>query len=96
MSALCRYVSAQAQVSQNSIHASSNGNDVLTRENEQLRRELQVYIQKAARLQKVSKTAPNHGGNSFPLDQTLRLTISALAIIISLQKRTQLFVECVL
>ncbi|XP_014326267.1 angiomotin-like protein 2 [Xiphophorus maculatus] len=48
-----RYVSAQAQVSQNSIHASSNSNDVLTRENEQLRRELQVYIQKAARLQKL-------------------------------------------
>ncbi|XP_054900921.1 angiomotin-like 2a [Poeciliopsis prolifica] len=48
-----RYVSAQAQVAQNGIHASSNGNDVLMRENEQLRRELEVYIQKAARLQKL-------------------------------------------
>ncbi|XP_007571441.1 angiomotin-like 2a [Poecilia formosa] len=48
-----RYVSAQAQVAQNSINASSNGNDVLMRENEQLRSELQVYIQKAARLQKL-------------------------------------------
>uniref|UniRef100_A0A3B3ULE3 Angiomotin like 2a n=1 Tax=Poecilia latipinna TaxID=48699 RepID=A0A3B3ULE3_9TELE len=48
-----RYVSAQAQVAQNTINASSNGNDVLMRENEQLRSELQVYIQKAARLQKL-------------------------------------------
>uniref|UniRef100_A0A096M5D2 Angiomotin like 2a n=1 Tax=Poecilia formosa TaxID=48698 RepID=A0A096M5D2_POEFO len=53
ISVVLRYVSAQAQVAQNSINASSNGNDVLMRENEQLRSELQVYIQKAARLQKL-------------------------------------------
>ncbi|XP_038160131.1 angiomotin-like 2a [Cyprinodon tularosa] len=48
-----RNVSAQAKVAQTSIGASSDGNDVLIRENEQLRKELQVYIQKAARLQKL-------------------------------------------
>ncbi|XP_012716686.2 angiomotin-like 2a [Fundulus heteroclitus] len=48
-----RYVSAQAQVAQNSVSESSTSNDALMRENEQLRKELQVYIQKAARLQKL-------------------------------------------
>ncbi|XP_047231731.1 angiomotin-like 2a [Girardinichthys multiradiatus] len=48
-----RYVSAQAQVAHNSVSTSPNSNDVLMKENEQLRKELQVYIQKAARLQKL-------------------------------------------
>ncbi|MEQ2214687.1 hypothetical protein XENOCAPTIV_016658, partial [Xenoophorus captivus] len=47
------YVSAQAQVAHNSVSTSPNSNDVLMKENEQLRKELQVYIQKAARLQKL-------------------------------------------
>ncbi|MEQ2180789.1 hypothetical protein GOODEAATRI_004970 [Goodea atripinnis] len=61
-----RYVSAQAQVAHNSVSTSPNSNDVLMKENEQLRKELQVYIQKAARLQKVSKIAPTHG-ETIPL-----------------------------
>lgn len=66
MSALCRNVSAQAKVAQTSSGASSDSNDVLIRENEQLRKELQVYIQKAARLQKVSEKTPTLlSSNSF-------------------------------
>ena len=57
MSPLNRYVSAQSQVAHNSITAASSNNsvqtDVLMRENERLRKELEVYTEKAARLQKV-------------------------------------------
>ncbi|XP_043984734.1 angiomotin-like 2a isoform X3 [Gambusia affinis] len=87
MSALCRYVSAQAQVAQNSIHASSNGNDVLMRENEQLRRELQLYIQKAARLQKLEleiqqiseayETLMRGSAKREALEKTLRTKLEA-------------------
>ncbi|XP_069378600.1 angiomotin-like 2a isoform X2 [Paralichthys olivaceus] len=52
-----RYVSAQSQVVQSSIPAASNNNsaqsDVLMRENGRLRKELEVYVEKAARLQKL-------------------------------------------
>ncbi|XP_008275764.1 angiomotin-like 2a [Stegastes partitus] len=52
-----RYVSAQTQVAHSSIIAASGNNsahnDVLMRENERLRRELEVYTEKAARLQKL-------------------------------------------
>ncbi|KAG7514306.1 hypothetical protein JOB18_030346 [Solea senegalensis] len=52
-----RYVSAQSQVAHNSISAASSNNsapsDVLMRENEQLRKELEVFTEKAARLQKL-------------------------------------------
>ncbi|XP_039985278.1 angiomotin-like 2a isoform X2 [Xiphias gladius] len=52
-----RYVSAQSQVAHNSISAASSNNsaqtDVLMRENERLRKELEVYTEKAARLQKL-------------------------------------------
>ncbi len=57
MSSLSRYVSAQSQVAHNSITAASSNNsaqtDALMRENERLRKELEVYAEKAARLQKV-------------------------------------------
>lgn len=69
MSPLSRYVSPQSQVAHNGIYhavgpagselittASSNNSlqtDVLMRENERLRKELEVYMEKAARLQKV-------------------------------------------
>lgn len=57
MSPPCRYVSAQSQVAHGSITAASSNNstqtDVLMRENERLRKELEVYAEKAARLQKV-------------------------------------------
>ncbi|KAM9358073.1 angiomotin-like 2a isoform 2-T2 [Symphorus nematophorus] len=52
-----RYVSAQSQVAHNSITAASSNStaqtDVLMRENERLRKELEVYAEKAARLQKL-------------------------------------------
>ncbi|XP_074525181.1 angiomotin-like 2a isoform X2 [Halichoeres trimaculatus] len=51
-----RYVSAQSQVAHNSNTASSNNSaqaDALMRENERLRKELEVYVEKAARLQKL-------------------------------------------
>ncbi|XP_071343267.1 angiomotin-like 2a isoform X2 [Trachinotus anak] len=52
-----RYVSAQAQVAHGSISTASSNNsaqtDVLMRENERLRKELEVYAEKAARLQKL-------------------------------------------
>ncbi|CAJ1059808.1 angiomotin-like 2a isoform X2 [Xyrichtys novacula] len=53
-----RYVSAQSQVAHNcsTIPTSSNNSaqtDVLMRENERLRKELEVYAEKAARLQKL-------------------------------------------
>uniref|UniRef100_UPI0037E87DD9 angiomotin-like 2a isoform X2 n=1 Tax=Semicossyphus pulcher TaxID=241346 RepID=UPI0037E87DD9 len=53
-----RYVSAQSQVAHNShtTAASSNNSaqtDMLMRENERLRKELEVYVEKAARLQKL-------------------------------------------
>ncbi|XP_041790924.1 angiomotin-like 2a isoform X2 [Chelmon rostratus] len=52
-----RYVSAQSQVAHNSITAASSNNsaqtDVLMRENERLRKDLEVYVEKAARLQKL-------------------------------------------
>lgn len=54
---LCRSVFPQFQVAHNGIPAASGSNspqsDVLMRENERLRKELEVYIEKAARLQKV-------------------------------------------
>ncbi len=57
MSPLSRYVSAQSKVAQSSITAAPSNNsahaDVLMRENERLRKELEVYAEKAARLQKV-------------------------------------------
>lgn len=56
MSPLSRYVSAQSQVAHNNNTASTNNpaqTDVLIRENERLRKELEVYVEKAARLQKV-------------------------------------------
>lgn len=57
MSPLSRYVSAQSQVAHNNITAAFSNNsaqtDVLMRENERLRKELEVYAEKAARLQKV-------------------------------------------
>lgn len=57
MSPLSRYVSTQSQMAHNSITAASSNNstqtDVLMRENERLRKELEVYVEKAARLQKV-------------------------------------------
>lgn len=81
VSALCRYVSAQARVDQTSVSASCPSNDALTRENERLRKELQVYVQKAARLQKVSKIAPNRGetirSSSTWFSCTLRLSSDA-------------------
>lgn len=50
-------MSAQSQVAHNSISTASSNNsaqtDVLMRENERLRKELEVYAEKAARLQKV-------------------------------------------
>ncbi|KAA8589752.1 hypothetical protein FQN60_013117 [Etheostoma spectabile] len=52
-----QYVSAQSQVAHNSIPAASSDNsaqnNVLMRENERLRKELEVYVEKAARLQKL-------------------------------------------
>ncbi|KAF1386236.1 hypothetical protein PFLUV_G00116070 [Perca fluviatilis] len=52
-----RYVSAQSQVAHNSIPTASSDNsaqtDVLMRENERLRKELEVHVEKAARLQKL-------------------------------------------
>ncbi|XP_034736308.1 angiomotin-like 2a [Etheostoma cragini] len=52
-----RYVSAQSQVAHNSIPAASSDysaqNVVLMRDNERLRKELEVYVEKAARLQKL-------------------------------------------
>ncbi|XP_044055786.1 angiomotin-like 2a isoform X2 [Siniperca chuatsi] len=52
-----RYVSAQSQVAHSSMGAASSNNsaqtDVLMRENERLRKELEVYAEKAARLQKL-------------------------------------------
>ncbi|XP_059197934.1 angiomotin-like 2a [Centropristis striata] len=52
-----RYVSAQSQVAHSSITAASSNSsaqtDMLMRENERLRKELEVYIEKAARLQKL-------------------------------------------
>ncbi|XP_040896600.1 angiomotin-like 2a isoform X2 [Toxotes jaculatrix] len=52
-----RYASAQSQVAHSSISAASSHNsaqtDVLMRENERLRKELEVYTEKAARLQKL-------------------------------------------
>ncbi|TKS74810.1 Angiomotin-like 2a [Collichthys lucidus] len=52
-----RYVSAQPQVAHNNITAAFGNNsaqtDVLMRENERLRKELEVYAEKAARLQKL-------------------------------------------
>lgn len=52
-----RYVSAQTQVAHSGIIAASGNNsaqsDMLMRENERLRRELEVYAEKAARLQKL-------------------------------------------
>ncbi|XP_026161127.1 angiomotin-like 2a [Mastacembelus armatus] len=52
-----RYVSAQSQMAHNSITTASGSNsaqtDVLMRENERLREELEVYAEKAARLQKL-------------------------------------------
>lgn len=57
MSPLSRYVSAQSQVARNTITAASSNNsvqtDMLMRENERLRKELEIYSEKAARLQKV-------------------------------------------
>ena len=53
ISSLSRYVSAQSQVAHNSITAASNSSDMLMHENERLRKELEVYTEKAARLQKV-------------------------------------------
>lgn len=54
---LCRYVSAQSQVSNNNVAAVSGGSsaqtDMLMRENERLRKELEVHVEKSARLQKV-------------------------------------------
>lgn len=54
---LCRSVFPQSQVAHKSITAASGSNspqsDVLMRENERLRKELEVYVEKAARLQKV-------------------------------------------
>lgn len=56
---LCRYVSAQSQVAHNNIATASSKNsaqaDVLMRENERLRKELEVHTEKAARLHKVSE-----------------------------------------
>ncbi|XP_045905462.1 angiomotin-like 2a isoform X1 [Micropterus dolomieu] len=52
-----RYVSTQSQLAHNSITAASSNNstqtDVLMQENERLRKELEVYVEKAARLQKL-------------------------------------------
>ncbi|XP_035504150.2 angiomotin-like 2a isoform X1 [Scophthalmus maximus] len=52
-----RYVSAQSQAAPGSISAASGNNsapsDALLRENERLRKELEVYAEKAARLQKL-------------------------------------------
>ncbi|XP_070817178.1 angiomotin-like 2a isoform X2 [Chaetodon trifascialis] len=52
-----RYVSAQPQVAHNSITTASSNNsaqtDALMRENERLRKELEVYAEKAARLHKL-------------------------------------------
>ncbi|XP_072246241.1 angiomotin-like 2a [Leuresthes tenuis] len=48
-----RYASAQYQAGHNSITTASNSNDMLMRENERLRKELEVYTEKAARLQKL-------------------------------------------
>ncbi|XP_034439080.1 angiomotin-like 2a isoform X1 [Hippoglossus hippoglossus] len=52
-----RYVSAQSQVAHSSIPAASSHNsaqsDVLIRENGRLRKELEVYAEKAVRLQKL-------------------------------------------
>nr|XP_046247443.1 angiomotin-like 2a isoform X2 [Scatophagus argus] len=52
-----RYVSPQPYVAQNNITTASSSNsaqaDVLVRENERLRKELEVYVAKAARLQKL-------------------------------------------
>lgn len=57
MSLPSRYVSAQSQAAPGSISAASGNNsapsDALLRENERLRKELEVYAEKAARLQKV-------------------------------------------
>lgn len=57
ISPLNRYVSAQSQVAHDTFTAASGNNsaqsNVLIRENERLRKELEVYTEKAARLQKV-------------------------------------------
>ncbi|CAG5861850.1 unnamed protein product [Menidia menidia] len=48
-----RYVSAQSQAAHNSITAASDGNAMLMQENARLRKELEVYTEKAAKLQKL-------------------------------------------
>ncbi|XP_023281743.1 angiomotin-like 2a isoform X2 [Seriola lalandi dorsalis] len=52
-----RYVSAQSQAAHSGVSAASSNNsaqtDALMRENERLRKELEVYAEKAARLQKL-------------------------------------------
>lgn len=57
LSPVCRFVSAQSQAAHNGITAASDSNslesDALMRENERLRKELEVYTEKATRLQKV-------------------------------------------
>lgn len=61
MSPLHRYVSPPSQVAHGVITAASSNNsaqnDALMRENERLRRELEVYVEKAARLQKVREAS---------------------------------------
>nr|XP_020465726.1 angiomotin-like protein 2 isoform X2 [Monopterus albus] len=56
-SQLHRYVCTRSQVTHNSVATASSSNsaqpDVLVRENERLRKELEVYTKKAARLQKL-------------------------------------------
>lgn len=57
VSVLRRYVFPPSQVSHNGITTAAGNNsaqnDVLVRENARLRNELEVYVEKAARLQKV-------------------------------------------
>lgn len=57
MSLLRRYVFPPSQVSHNGIGTAAGSNsahsDALMRENARLRNELEVYVEKAARLQKV-------------------------------------------
>lgn len=59
LSPVCRFVSAQSQAAHSSITAAPSKNSgqsaALMWENEWLRKELEVYTEKAARLQKVRR-----------------------------------------
>uniref|UniRef100_A0A3P8R653 Angiomotin C-terminal domain-containing protein n=1 Tax=Astatotilapia calliptera TaxID=8154 RepID=A0A3P8R653_ASTCA len=86
-----RFVSAQSQETHNSITAASDCNspqsDTLMRENERLRKELEVYTEKATRLQKLEleiqriseayETLMKGSGKRETLEKTMRNKLEA-------------------